>query len=74
MSLKDRVSVIRVENEAGRQQALSVMRAIYRDEKNWVQADEKLVSAVDLGNDGISWFVVRVDDTPARPGSRPAPR
>lgn len=64
MSLKDRVSVIRVEDEAGRQQALTVMRAIYRDEKNWVQADEKLVSQADLGNDGMSWFVVRVDQTP----------
>lgn len=64
MSLKDRVSVIRVEDEAGRQQALSVMRAIYRDEKNWVRVDEKLVSASDVGNDGISWFVVRVDDLP----------
>lgn len=64
MSLKDRVSVIRVEDEAGRQQALAVMRAIYRDEKNWVQADEKLVSATDIGNEGMSWFVVRVDQTP----------
>lgn len=64
MSLKDRVSVIRVENEAGREQALAVMRAIYRDEKNWVQADEKLVSQKDLGSEGISWFVVRVDETP----------
>ncbi len=64
MSLKDRVSVIRVEDEAGRQQALSVMRAIYRDEKNWVSVDEKLVGVGDVSSEEISWFVVRVDNTP----------
>lgn len=64
MSLKDRVSVIRVEDEAGRQQALSVMRAIYTDEKNWVQGDDKLVSGADIGWEGVSWFVLRVDDQP----------
>lgn len=64
MSLKDRVSVIRVEDEAGRQQALSVMRAIYRDEKNWVSLDEKLVGAKDISSEEISWFVVRVDEKP----------
>jgi hypothetical protein len=57
MSLKQRVSVIRVEDEVGRQKALSVMRAIYRDEKNWVQADQKLVSVEDVGAEGVSWFV-----------------
>lgn len=64
MSLKDRVSVIRVEDEAGRQQALEVMRAIYRDEKHWVSADEKLVSVEDLGKDSVSWFVVRFEQQP----------
>ena len=64
MSLKDRVSVIRVEDEAGSQQALSVMRAIYRDEKNWVSVDEKLVGVGDVSSEEISWFVVRVDNTP----------
>lgn len=64
MSLKDRVSVIRVEDEAGRQQALSVMRAIYRDEKNWVRADDKLVSVDDAGGEGVSWFVVRFEEQP----------
>ncbi len=64
MSLKDRVSVIRVEDEAGRQQALEVMRAIYRDEKHWVSADEKLVSVEDLGKDSVSWFVVKFEQRP----------
>jgi len=40
------------------------MRAIYRDEKNWVRADEKLVSDSDIGWEGVSWFVVRVGDRP----------
>ncbi|HAM71114.1 MAG TPA: GNAT family N-acetyltransferase [Verrucomicrobiales bacterium] len=66
MSLKDHLtmSVIRVEDDAGREQALSVMRAIYRDEKNWVRADEKLVNLDDVGDEGVSWFVVRVGPRP----------
>ncbi|MBI1841339.1 MAG: GNAT family N-acetyltransferase [Verrucomicrobia bacterium] len=64
MSLKDRVSVFRVEDEAGREQALAVMRAIYRDEKNWVHADEKLVAETDITSADVSWFVVRVDSLP----------
>jgi ribosomal protein S18 acetylase RimI-like enzyme len=64
MSLKEQVSVIRVEDDAGRQQALTVMRAIYRDEKNWVRADERLVAAEDVGDEGVSWFVVRVGGEP----------
>jgi hypothetical protein len=64
MILRNRVNVIRVGDETGRQQALEVMRAIYRDEKGWVQQDEKLISADDLTNPAVSWFVVRDDQTP----------
>ncbi len=37
-SFQERVSTIRVEDEAGRTQALEVLRATYRDEKGWVKA------------------------------------
>jgi hypothetical protein len=57
MSLHEPITVFRVTDETGRQAALSVMRAIYRDEKNWVQADEKLISREDIGSDTVSWFV-----------------
>jgi hypothetical protein len=57
MSLHEPITVFRIDDEAGRQSALSVMRAIYRDEKNWVQADEKLISRADLDSSMVSWFV-----------------
>jgi hypothetical protein len=44
--------------------ALEVMRAIYRDEKNWVGDDERLVAKADLENNSVSWFV-------ATPNGRP---
>jgi hypothetical protein len=61
---RNTLNVIRVTDEAGRQQALFVMRAIYRDEKGWVQNDEKLISAADLGLESVSWFVVRDGERP----------
>ncbi len=59
------IQVLRIENENGRQLALEVMRAIYRDEKNWVQADEKLVAREEITDPAISWFVVLSDGRPA---------
>jgi hypothetical protein len=59
------IQVLRIENETGRQMALQVMRAIYRDEKNWVQADEKLVAREEIRDPAISWFVVTSDGSPA---------
>ncbi len=64
MIFSNRINVIRVVDEAGRQQALEVMRAIYRDEKGWVQQDEKLIAVEDLTNAAVSWFVVRDEETP----------
>jgi hypothetical protein len=61
---RNHINVIRVSDEAARQQALTVMRAIYRDEKGWVQKDEKLISVADLGAESVSWFVVRDGEKP----------
>jgi hypothetical protein len=62
--LKDRVSTIRVEDEAGRLQALDVLRATYRDEKGWVSDEEKQVPEDDLQRPDISWFVVQENGSP----------
>ena len=64
MIFRSRINVFRVENEPGRQQVLQVMRAIYRDEKDWVKNDDKLIDAADLTNPAVSWFVVRDGETP----------
>ncbi len=64
MPYSHRINVRRVEEEADRQNALSVMRAIYRDEKNWVNQDEKLIHHEDVKSDVISWFVATVGHQP----------
>jgi ribosomal protein S18 acetylase RimI-like enzyme len=61
---KERISVLRVTDEAGRQQALGVMRTIYRDEKNWVVEDAKLIAAEDITSQTVSWFVACADHRP----------
>ena len=63
-STKIDLRIVRVEDAWGRELALAVMRAIYRDEKNWIQQDEKLVSQADLTDDRASWFVVCLDNQP----------
>ena len=63
-STKNDLRVVRVEDERGHELALAVMRATYRDEKRWIQHDDRLVSAEDLGSDAVSWFVVCADDRP----------
>lgn len=65
MKTRPHLDVIRVEDEAGRTQALQIMRETYRDEKNWVSDDEKLVSRSDIGAPNVSWFVARLDGQPA---------
>lgn len=64
MQFNHRINVRRVEEEADRQDALSVMRAIYRDEKNWVNQDEKLIHHRDVASSVISWFVATVGHQP----------
>jgi hypothetical protein len=58
------LDVLRVEDEWGRQQALAVMRSTYRDEKNWIADDNRLVAPSDLTSPDISWFVVRLEGQP----------
>jgi hypothetical protein len=62
--LKKRSSVIRVTDEAGRQSALAVLRATYRNEKNWTTDEETLFAESDLQTENISWFVVFYGDEP----------
>lgn len=64
MSLRDRLSVIRVVDEPTRAQAMEVLRATYRDEKGWVSDESRQIPETDLTVPSISWFVVRMDGTP----------
>ncbi len=61
MALKDRISVFRVEDEAGRRKALAVIEETYNEEKAWVDDADSQIPEEDLSRDDISWFVVSVD-------------
>jgi hypothetical protein len=58
------LDVIRLDDEWGRQQALAVMRATYRDEKNWIEADDRLVLQEDMDDPAVSWYVARLEGLP----------
>jgi hypothetical protein len=64
MPISDSIEVRRLSDENGRQLALTVMRRIYRDEKNWVAPDEKLVSSEDLERTDVSWFIALKNGAP----------
>ncbi|MBX3745499.1 MAG: GNAT family N-acetyltransferase [Verrucomicrobiae bacterium] len=64
MALTERLRVVRVESEAERAFAIEVMRATYKQEKNWITRDEKLFPDDELGNPAVSWFVVFDEDRP----------
>ncbi len=64
MRTDETISVRRVASESDRRLALEVMRTIYRDEKGWIAADEKLVASADLAEPNVSWFVSSKGDRP----------
>ncbi len=64
MSLKDRITTHRVEEETQRLHAIQVMRATYETEKNWMRGEEKLFPLRDLSDHAVSWFVVYDGERP----------
>jgi len=63
-SMRHGVHVNRVTDEQSREDVLSVMRVIYRDEKNWLEDDERLIARADITSKIASWFVARVQGKP----------
>lgn len=57
--------VVRLHTEEDRQRALRVMRATYRDEKNWLKPDDRLVDPAELVNPSVSWFLALRGEEPA---------
>lgn len=58
------ISTQKVVDPAGRELALSVLRATYRDEKQWVDDEAGQVPLSDLADPAISWWVVCKDQAP----------
>ena len=64
MSLRDQISVFRIEDETGREKAREVLATTYREEKHWVEDEGGQIPAEDVGRKDISWFVVCAEDKP----------
>ncbi|MEM7581951.1 MAG: GNAT family N-acetyltransferase [Acidobacteriota bacterium] len=64
MSLRDRLSVRRIETEATRDRALEVLATVYQEEKDWVSDLNEFFPKADLENDQVSWYVAEVDGQP----------
>ncbi len=61
MANNTRLETIKVLDHAGRDLALDVLRATYRDEKGWVDDERMQVPIEDLTDPAISWWVVQRD-------------
>ncbi len=64
MSLRDRISVIRVNDESDRELGLEVLRATYGDEKHWVEEVDDQLPRADLERKDVSWFVALDEKRP----------
>jgi hypothetical protein len=58
------LNVERVQNEAGRLAAITVLRETYEVEKAWVADGGKQFSPEDLGREDVSWFLVYKKERP----------
>jgi hypothetical protein len=64
MTLTQRIHVVRAATAEDRLHALQVLKATYREEKNWVKDEAKVFPSEDLGDPQVSWFVVYVEMGP----------
>ena len=64
LSLKKGTRVTRVNTEEDRLHAITVLKATYQAEKNWVANEKKMFVAADLEDARVSWFVVFVEEIP----------
>jgi len=64
ISIKQNLSVKRATSEQDRREALLVLQATYREEKRWVNDEEKVFPINDLTEKNVSWFIVKVGAEP----------
>jgi hypothetical protein len=65
MSTLSRVQVRRVIDEADRRDVVTVLRATYQREKQWVSDPETQVPQADLAREDIAWFIATIRGRPA---------
>jgi hypothetical protein len=60
-----RIKAERIVDAAGREAALAVLGATYRNEKGWIADPAQQFPADDLTSNGIDWFIVCFNGAPA---------
>ncbi|MFM9850086.1 MAG: GNAT family N-acetyltransferase [Hyphomicrobiaceae bacterium] len=60
-----RIRAERIADAAGREAALAVLGATYRNEKGWIADPAQQFPVDDLARDGMGWFIVRCNGAPA---------
>lgn len=58
------ISVRKITSDADRQVALDVLKATYKEEKHWIEDDDRLFNRSELSDDKVVWFVALHRDRP----------
>ena len=59
-----KISARQITSEKDRQLAIAVLKETYKEEKRWIEEDDRLFDPAELDNDDVAWFVAMHDDKP----------
>ena len=59
-----KIDVRRITTDSDRQIALDVLKATYKEEKHWIDDDDRLFDPAELTDDKVAWFVSLHKDRP----------
>jgi GNAT superfamily N-acetyltransferase len=59
-----KISARQITSEQDRQLAIAVLKETYKEEKRWIEEDDRLFDPAELDNDDVAWFVATHDDKP----------
>lgn len=59
-----KISAREISNEQDRQLAIKVLKETYKEEKNWIEEDDRLFDPAEIENNAIAWFIALHDDKP----------
>lgn len=61
MSSRKEITVRQITESEQRQQALSVLQTVYKQEKAWIKDPQTFLPAEDLNNEKVAWFGAEID-------------
>lgn len=59
-----KISARQITSEKDRQLAIAVLKETYKEEKRWIEEDDRLFDPAELDNDDVAWFVATHKDKP----------